>query len=1157
MQLKISTNSNKRGRSRETRFFNNLLGEEKLHMHLRKYHAHYQRPKLTHQENTVVEQAPSSPTSIDNLSHDCTTSTGEAEPATINGVTSIEKLQPSTFIHVNSSYGATSKAHSRRTDAAPTPGDNWFQELLQYNGYNYLDTVSQMIFVACTKETKFSASTVAKDLDDSLAEVFIRTAKVAHNMSLSDLDDMARISELTHPKSSKIKLPTTAKAMKEHILSTKGKYSIRSLLPVPKIEALDGGHAYTSLVGLIRHLGLVTRAKDYQSVRERHLALLASEQFQSFKKEVEKFQLGQKQRKTVIVICIFWSDGFDPNETDKNRGSVWALTVTCLFYDCSEFHTIYMVRTGLLSVGVDKMDHTPAFERLLTELKEACNPKEGLPLKAHSFPSHFHSSNKMQAYCSLSKEEVDFFVLPFGCLMDNPERRSNFWLLSHSSKAHKLFGMNCRSDLLKQQFETTDHCDCAKRMREYIKGGDFSKRINLECAECLSFSLVRLLGKEGKYKEAIFERNGEEDDEEIPGEVLFDSPGIIDTDLLVKGWKFAFRKRLTGQWDEKRAMKYLGNVMCINKAGVERFCRHVSEKLEYIRWTKDPDSCSQDVIETIVENLGQNPQYYEQLGSPNPLWMIFKMENVFETIMHNCLNTGKHVAQCSLTWGAGHKLKDQLIKRLLEQLDLVQDLRVDDFKARTFKKEFGGYVAETYRALLVLGPWLFAFLCDDDFQKGSPGKPPPANKPMKDWSNENLRYYLYSNRVRRYEMQKTVTKEKDGNTTTATDKIFRAISALAKEELVVLAGAVCEILAMEQPIENKQIAFKLVSSDTSQSNKVTKTEIRPVFAPHDMLQGKEMYELFPEISAYFTVLMDTSVTGEVARNRAEVHAMLVMSRMLHVLSRVGDSTRPLEAFRDKSCLYGILRACSHLLKVPWMKSIHEGSDIGEGIVKELRKGVKQGLRAGWEKSLMDNFYTTQSMLFAQEQFDKQETEDLGVGQKNENKRKGANEVDCNERENNNAEVAKEENPLTLTTVPDQSRRFRRYSNLEVFLERVRNKMPLSLLVYSRNTDLETVFCFVSPKEEKPTDWILSFVIFDETRQPIQENGSLWYYRVKSLKPSTMEMIRLNGVNDMDIAGHTFKAFCVGLPMKRKSKWFTFITGDGEKFNDKKVFQGTL
>jgi hypothetical protein len=80
--------------------------------------------------------------------------------------------------------------------------------------------------------------------------------------------------------------------------------------------------------------------------------------------------------------------------------------------------------------------------------------------------------------------------------------------------------------------------------------------------------------------------------------------------------------------------------------------------------------------------------------------------------------------------GKGKEMK----KRIKNLIESVQELRLPYTPCHIFKnKTFGGFVAENYRALTMLSPWIFRCLLDKEFSPPIPVLP-PHEKPRDKWT---------------------------------------------------------------------------------------------------------------------------------------------------------------------------------------------------------------------------------------------------------------------------------------------------------------------------------------------------------------------------------------------------------------------------------------
>jgi hypothetical protein len=115
-------------------------------------------------------------------------------------------------------------------------------------------------------------------------------------------------------------------------------------------------------------------------------------------------------------------------------------------------------------------------------------------------------------------------------------------------------------------------------------------------------------------------------------------------------------------------------------------------------------------------------------------WNIGTINQRVEKIMHLAMNTQKAVFKLVSQWALSMDKGAELKKRLKPFVESAQELRLPYLPCCMFKDgKFGGFVAENYRALTMLSPWLFGCLLDEQFSPSEP-EVPSANKPRDKWT---------------------------------------------------------------------------------------------------------------------------------------------------------------------------------------------------------------------------------------------------------------------------------------------------------------------------------------------------------------------------------------------------------------------------------------
>ena len=124
-------------------------------------------------------------------------------------------------------------------------------------------------------------------------------------------------------------------------------------------------------------------------------------------------------------MTLFWTDGYNPNTSTKsNKKGAWAGSCTFILYDLQD-QTVYYVNSALFTIGPKKGnkddDHTEIFHNMVFDMKQfKDNNGRHLPV---TLILDFYKRNY-----------VRFYICPMGCLMDNPERQTNYGLLQGNSK---------------------------------------------------------------------------------------------------------------------------------------------------------------------------------------------------------------------------------------------------------------------------------------------------------------------------------------------------------------------------------------------------------------------------------------------------------------------------------------------------------------------------------------------------------------------------------------------------------------------------------------------------------------------------------------------------------------------------------------------------
>jgi len=649
-------------------------------------------------------------------------------------------------------------------------------------------------------------------------------------------------------------------------------------------------------------------------------------------------------------------------------------------------------------------------------------------------------------------------------------------------------------------------------MDRYLTAENFADQLKLECPYCLSFSTERLI-REGTYRKSVISEKAKEAMQgEFPGHGLLKGPGFLTCIELKQFWYFAFDQYVERKWDKAVTNEYLVHICCLHNEAIRNFFCQAEKKIYYDLYCQgETDDIPVDSIEEIEQNLNADPNFYlTKCGQHNPIWDCYELEDVWETVMHNCMNTGKAIRDLIVTWASGLGLKKDLLLHMNQGLQAVQDLRMEGFKARSVKNEsFGGCVAENYRAFLSISPWVFLFLKRNGFQKLAPGEKPDDGRPMDKWTIKHFKNYIYENRVRNIFFKDVI----GGVTHQAKLKKLNLLKN--KDQFRKIAEQV------RVAVESKNYVTQFIPLESGMVNgRPRKVYGRAHFSDHPVLQGSELYELLPHLGRYFQVLMDTKLRGEKSKNRSEVCTMILLDQILQIYSR--SEVDPCAHLHQKACLLGLLRSSSHLGKIPSLRSIHEGGDMGEGIVKYLRKMVPSGLRGlTWQVPLLTKFHTAQAMSFVNSFFSDVDT--------NFETRRLIHVQQTEDSEEETEDVS-----LDASLVRQNARKFRTYPSDLMFSEARAAERCLSMVAYSDKMSSTTRLGYVTINCQK--EWIVRFVTtFGEV------DDGLLYRDIISRDHTGFVACK----STLDLNQAKFKGAVIGVPHDQCG-WYSFILDDGSQ-----------
>ena len=784
------------------------------------------------------------------------------------------------------------------------------------------DAIKKIITMACSK--KGGVISLSRRISNSSFTVFFAIAQIAFIANDVVLKYLSIILSLVIPLwrntyLCQLEIPTTPDEIRKIITST-NKFSIRSLIPMPSIEEVQD-HCYSSLLSLLAYTTM-TSDNNSQAKKSRYKAWMKSKTCTTFSEKVDNLTK-TSERPSVAVFMVFWSDGFDPNNSMKrNRHSVWILTVTFFFFDITRGE-LYLVESCLLAMGPGKgaaeakEDHSCIFEKLRYDIEAVHNNFDGNPIP-FSFASRAHKGDLCDFYvCSEIYFSTSFTSSNSNIhIMDNPERRANFGLLAGNSHQHAYFGLSCHFGALQLQFHA-----CKKCTRDIIKyckneGWMDGKPPRPKCKTCHGFSVEHLL-EQGKYKKPLYTPPATIDELELPGHHLFYKPGKINNNLLIDAYISARDFFLAGEMSKASVEGYL-STLCFNSSTIEDLisqCRLYQLSRDVENGCNDISADDRLVVARAKE---KSPNNSIEKPSPPPLLYICNLDCSIETIMHLGMNVSKHCEHATFNWA-----KDipgfscaELIEETQQYLKVIDKLKVAAFPVMQFKTDsMGGYVAENHRAYMQLAPWIFRWINQykDDRQRNWIQELQLNN--LESWTRKEMYAYL----------------------------------------------------------QLRGVSFNRRSLKSELHKMVKASSNLPELQTFETFSGSDMRQMMSVLNSFLSALFAMDITGQKARNRLSSIARLYLcfsTRLDNFLLKKTPS------WLSTFSLLGMLRVVDTFQIAPYPICFYEGDGMGEGIVKEIRPILMSGLRKGWTMAGHGTHYRMKTLAYMQDMLLSKATMDM-------------------------------------------------------------------------------------------------------------------------------------------------------------------------------------
>ena len=636
--------------------------------------------------------------------------------------------------------------------------------------------------------------------------------------------------------------------------------------------------------------------------------------------------------------------------------------------------------------------------------------------------------------------DVNTFIALGLFLQDNPERRGVSGLLQGNSSYHGTFGISCSYENLMVPFQACR--DCRNNLLPYLMEECFvNDPTNMLCKKCLGWSLEKLCAL-GKYKS---QRTGKllivTTDH---GYNLTIGPGRLTFKALKTAWAFAIEKHIDCyEWNMGNTSAYL-KLFCINDDVIERFCAESKTYLN-IMAALDPsstaffDNCER---QGWLDMVALDPDIFCKPQYP-AIWDLVDIQDITETPMHLGMGCQKAVLRTVLLFCSGRKKATEFARRCSSILLQLKTLHIEILPVLTFKDEkFGGYVAENYSAITMIIVWLSMVLTEPTMHPGPKDiVPDPNQKNIIEWTGKECKAWLQE-RGEKYAMPAAEAKE-----------------------------------IVSQFLNGPQ-------------NKV------PEIIPNHCRQLDPVCVrlLLQNLHCMWSAIMAKDTTLHYGKNRAQAVIALFLSNYESIDQRVMPN-RTKQVWIAKYNILGLLRVPGHFLRHNLLRNLYEGGDIGEGMVKKLRKFCPSGVRDGWSKNMLITFYRRRAI------------EALHLEASNTQNR-------------DNCTSFTKEPPKIL--VDANYRKFRCYKNMDDIKNLLATARPMSVIVNQHIVTNRFHFGFVFKTTKD--DWYLYEVT------PLQEDDIVdsWGYRYYSIQlvPNTQSIEKSPCPA---LTGYRFFSYAVLLP----------------------------
>jgi hypothetical protein len=200
-----------------------------------------------------------------------------------------------------------------------------------------------------------------------------------------------------------------------------------------------------------------------------------------------------------------------------------------------------------------------------------------------------------------------------------------------------------------------------------------------------------------------------------------------------------------GVWNRQDVRRYF-ELFCIAPALTKQFLEQ-SQKHMAARESKIIGSeafSSEQERNSFLRDTLANPSAYTPPSVP-AIWNATTIRNLPESVMHLAMNLQKAVLKLMFVYANSKSMGTHLVHRSQPLLRMIEKLVVSSAPVRTFhNNQFGGFVAENYRAVMMVLPWWSHILLEPEFSRFAPvaDYSEMEEKPHHKWSVPCIKNWL-------------------------------------------------------------------------------------------------------------------------------------------------------------------------------------------------------------------------------------------------------------------------------------------------------------------------------------------------------------------------------------------------------------------------------